>query len=279
MISPFGALKGMNLIVNGPGKASSFIFEYEDPAAAAGAINSLNGLNLAETRLVIQRVPRDMADMLLKPKEAKTTEPNGQAAAAGAPATLAAAGAAAGGAGGLAGLPGSGLGSSTVLRLDAMVTEADLADEAEVGEIAEDVREESGRFGAVLEVLIPKLGEKGCGSVFVSFETDDAASRAQKVMNGRAFGDTKVQASFFDPMRFAARDFDAPLFGPPPGLPPAQAAEAAPAAAPAASEPAAEPAAAAEPVPAAAAYNPFESDETKDQDGGDVPISTGDDLD
>jgi hypothetical protein len=48
-----------------------------------------------------------------------------------------------------------------VLKLDAMVTEADLQDSNEVADILEDVKEESRRFGTVKDVLIPSLGEPG----------------------------------------------------------------------------------------------------------------------
>lgn len=214
------------------------MFSYAEPEATSGALAALQGLELGEhTTLAFQRIAPAMAEALFDEGGDEGAAAAAAAAAAvgpgggGAAAALAiAAGAAAGRAeadGTAGGAVSPGLASSSVLRLDCMVGEADLASANDVAEIEEDVREESGRFGAVVSVLVPPLGAPGCGAVFVEFEAEEAAGRARRVMDNRAFGDGKVRAVFFDAALYHAGDLGKPLFAAPEAAP-----EAAPPAAP-----------------------------------------------
>ena len=254
-----------SLFQDSAGKSrGTFLFSYADPEVTSGALAALQGLELGEhTTLSFQRIAPPMAKALFDEggdegaaaaaeEEGGEVRPGGGAAAtaaieAGAEAGLAKAhgdmaDAAAASSGTAAEAPaapavaGTGLESSTVLRLDSMVGEADLASATDVAEIEEDVRDESARFGTVVSVLVPPLGAPGCGAVFVEFETEDAATRARRVMDNRAFGDGKVRALFFDSSMYHTGDLGEPLFAAPPQTAPAPAS--APAGAPVATAPA-----------------------------------------
>jgi len=248
MLLLYSHFVGISLIQDSAGKSrGTFLFSYADPEVTSGALAALQGLELGEhTTLSFQRIAPPMAKALFDEggdegaaaaaeEEGGEVRPGGGAAAtaaieAGAEAGLAkasgdmaaAAAAAAGAATDApeqpppAAVAGTGLESSTVLRLDSMVGEADLASATDVAEIEEDVREESARFGTVVSVLVPPLGAPGCGAVFVEFETEDAATRARRVMDNRAFGDGKVRAMFFDSSLYHTGDLGEPLFSAPP---------------------------------------------------------------
>ncbi len=102
---------------------------------------------------------------------------------------------------------------SHVLRLANMVTRQELADEEEYDDIVDDIREEiEDKYGTLRSVIVPKPASAGppadppgVGLVFVDFQDQAAAQKAQSVLNGRMFADRTVQASFFDQAAFNAQ--------------------------------------------------------------------------
>ena len=89
------------------------------------------------------------------------------------------------------------------LRLDNLLTESILADDAEFRECYEDIREECARFGKLARYVIPRKGHDLCGHdeadsgrVFVSYESVDEAERARAALDGREFDGQRVRASF-----------------------------------------------------------------------------------
>ena len=102
---------------------------------------------------------------------------------------------------------------SNVLRLANMVTRQELADEDEYDDIVDDIREEiEDKYGTLRSVIVPKPAPggptqdpPGVGLVFVDFQDQNAARRAQSVLNGRMFADRTVQASFFAQAAFDAQ--------------------------------------------------------------------------
>ncbi|KAK9852567.1 hypothetical protein WJX84_003127 [Apatococcus fuscideae] len=103
---------------------------------------------------------------------------------------------------------------SNVLRLANMVTRHELADEEEYDDIVDDIREEiEDKYGTLRSVIVPKPAPggptedpPGVGLVFVDFQEQAAARKAQSVLNGRMFADRTVQASFFDQAAFDAQE-------------------------------------------------------------------------
>jgi splicing factor U2AF subunit len=93
-----------------------------------------------------------------------------------------------------------------------MVTPEDLASDEDYNDIIEDTREECGRFGAVLNVAIPR-GQPGAvpgvGFVFVEFQDPHAAQQSAMALGARTFDGKRVEATFYDEQRFQAGDFSA----------------------------------------------------------------------
>jgi len=99
---------------------------------------------------------------------------------------------------------------SRVLSLNDMLDVEDLRDDVEYGEITEDMREECGKHGVVLEVRIPRPAAAGgdeivpgLGKVFVQYEEVAGAEAARKALHGRKFGGQIVVADFVDEAAFA----------------------------------------------------------------------------
>lgn len=69
-------------------------------------------------------------------------------------------------------------------------------------EICEDVREESAKFGTVLEIKIPRPSggsrqSAGVGKIFVKFDTPESTTKALKALAGRKFADRTVVATYY----------------------------------------------------------------------------------
>jgi hypothetical protein len=67
--------------------------------------------------------------------------------------------------------------------------------------------QECGKFGEVLDIVIPRPGEDGVGLIFVEFREAKEATAASVTLSGRTFDGRRVEASFYEESRFAARDF------------------------------------------------------------------------
>jgi|TARA_B110000967_G_scaffold202179_3_gene240568 splicing factor U2AF subunit len=89
----------------------------------------------------------------------------------------------------------------------------ELRDDQEFADIEEDVRDECGKFGAVVEVAIPRPagdGNKnvpGLGKAFVRYETVSGAAAARDALHGRKFGGKTVNADFIGLDAFERRAF------------------------------------------------------------------------
>jgi splicing factor U2AF subunit len=117
---------------------------------------------------------------------------------------------------------------TTVVRLSNCVTEAELMKDDEYKEIVEDMRDEGGRHGEVLEVLIPRpsppppppqpaaedgdnptpppppaASAQGVGKVYVKYAEVSSAMKAFQAMNGRKFSGNIVVAEFMSEENFA----------------------------------------------------------------------------
>jgi len=100
---------------------------------------------------------------------------------------------------------------SKVLMLENAVEEEDLKDDQEYNDLMEDMKEEAEKHGTVLKVTIPRPVEgqqvQGVGKVFIVFDFDAGASRAQASLNGRKFGDSVVKCTFMDEAKFNALEY------------------------------------------------------------------------
>ncbi|KAJ7066742.1 hypothetical protein C8F01DRAFT_1208809 [Mycena amicta] len=214
LLKSFGEIKAFNLVretanaiskasagrlaslnTNRPSQGFAF-FEYVDPTATDIAIQALNGMQLGDRFLVVQRasvgakpgmpgLPYDQFPEIPRP-----IMPAGD---------------------------NSG-GDARILLLLNMVTPEDLVDDEEFGDIYEDVKEECQNFGPVQDVRIPRPIKKekkwapgegqvsaqdalrvdeaaGVGRVYVKYEKADDATRAMKGLAGRSFAGRSIIAT------------------------------------------------------------------------------------
>lgn len=95
---------------------------------------------------------------------------------------------------------------TTVVELKQMLTLDDLTDDAEYEDILEDTREECASFGILKNIIIPRSGP-GATKIFLEYLTVEDAGSAINGLAGRTFGGRKVEAVYFDPVKFANQDY------------------------------------------------------------------------
>lgn len=194
ILTSFGQLKAFNLVKDTATNLSKgYAFcEYADPQITDTAIAGLNGMQLGDKKLIVQRAS------VGKPNE----EVGGSVATANAPVTLQ--------------VPGlhqaqGGNNATEVLCLMNMVTEAELIDDEEYEDIMEDVKEECNKLGQVksLEIPRPRAGQDvtGVGKIFVEFTNTEGSNKAMNALSGRKFATRVVLTSFYDPEMYHNRVF------------------------------------------------------------------------
>mmetsp|Transcript_61633 Transcript_61633/g.84742 ORF Transcript_61633/g.84742 Transcript_61633/m.84742 type:complete len:297 (-) Transcript_61633:429-1319(-) len=207
LLQPFGKLKAYNMLRSASGQSKgTVVFEFKDPEVTTGAFESLNGVALGEIKMLVQRVPPEMAATLLKPINDNSGDEPSE------------------GQGGRSGgidmatsdvQSGAVTGSNTVVEeedenesltsesvvivLSNMITEDVLKNNMveELEDVEEDVRDESDRFGCVKAIKIPRKDEYGAGKIFVEFSDVGGAAKARSVMDNRSFCGKRVKARFY----------------------------------------------------------------------------------
>lgn len=112
--------------------------------------------------------------------------------------------------------------ATNCLYLANLASCTDLLDETERADIADEVKDECNKRGAVLGVAVPTppadaVEKKEPGRVYVKFVEQAGAIAAQRALNGRTFGGNKVQAAFVPESDF--EQAQAGLWIPPPPTP------------------------------------------------------------
>lgn len=169
ILTAYGRLAAFNLIKDpqtGTSKGFAF-FEYSDTSVVDAACQSLNGTVLNNKTLTVRRATQHGA------------RPNGT--------------------------PGGGVDAASLVRkvtrvveLTNVVTEGELVDDEEYGEVCEDTEEEAKKFGPLESVAVPrpKDGGKGVGKVYLVYEKEADAEKAFAAMNGRDFDGRTVSAVY-----------------------------------------------------------------------------------
>ncbi|PPQ63301.1 hypothetical protein CVT24_006746 [Panaeolus cyanescens] len=201
LLKSFGELKAFNLVrENGTGASKGFaFFEYVDVNVTDVAIQSLNGMELGDRYLVVQRasvgakpgtpgllpnLPYDQFPEIPRPIMPAGKDPSTDA---------------------------------KILLMLNMVTAEDLVDDEEYGEIYEDVKEECTNYGELEDLRIPRPVKKdkgkwgegqinaqdaarldeaaGVGRVYVKYKTTEGANKALNALAGRSFGGRSIIAT------------------------------------------------------------------------------------
>lgn len=80
----------------------------------------------------------------------------------------------------------------------------DLIDDEDYDDNLEDiVQEVEKKYGKLSSIEAPRPGKEGVdppgvGLVFLAFENESGAKKAQLALNGRKYGENTIQSSFFD---------------------------------------------------------------------------------
>jgi len=191
LLSSFGQLRSFNLVMDtGTGLSKGFAFcEYLDPNITDQACAGLNGMQLGDKKLVVQRASVGKNPGTGQPVMMNMQIPGlsmDQVASAGSSAT-------------------------EVLCLMNMVMPEDLEDEEEYEDIVEDVKEECSKYGRVRSLEIPRpikgVEVPGIGKIFVEFDSVIDCQKAQQALAGRKFANRVVVSSFFDVEKYHRREF------------------------------------------------------------------------
>ncbi|MCJ1426782.1 hypothetical protein MMC29_004685 [Sticta canariensis] len=184
LLVAFGQLKAFVLVKDASTEESRGIAfcEYLDPAATDIAVEGLNGMELGNKNLKVQRASIGV------------TQASGLEMGVNAMSML-------------AGTTSTDLEEGRVLQLLNMVTPEELIDNQEYEEICEDIKEECEKYGQVLEMKVPRPSggsrqSTGVGKIFVKYDNADSARTALQALAGRKFADRTVVTTYFSEENF-----------------------------------------------------------------------------
>ena len=234
LVEAFGPTKSFMLVTDretGNSKGYGF-FVYQDQSVTDVAMQGLHGMQMGEKTLTVRRatgerrdgfgagpgagagaattnVPPPPPGIVPQPLDPASLQAQAMAHLAGG---AAAAAAAATGAPPPPPPPSASNPPSAVVSLGGMLDAEELRDDGEFADIEEDMREELGKFGALVEMVIPRPGAAGVpvpglGRVFARFADEAGATAARTALHGRKFGGRTVAADFIDVDAFERRAF------------------------------------------------------------------------
>jgi len=188
LLTAFGELKAYNLVKDtaSAGISKGYAFcEYADQNITDIAIAGLNGMAVADKRLIVQRhclgTKNPMAFMTHS-----------------------------------FGIPGVDLSQAVeptnILCLMNMCTVEDLVDEEEYHDLLDDVRSEAAKYGTLVSIKIPRpiIGREespGVGKIYLEYATSTDSRTASQALTGRKFANNAVLTSFYDPDLYAKDDW------------------------------------------------------------------------
>eukprot|EP00250_Pteridium_aquilinum_P016263 c23031_g1_i1 orf=557-2227(-) len=214
LLESFGPLRGFDLVKDwetGNSKGYAFCV-YQDPAVTDVVCAALNGLKMGDKTLTVRRASAgseqrpDQPDIFQQAQQQIAIQKLAlQAVGAG---TMAL--------GGL--MPGYPLGQAAgnviaavetptkVVSLNQLVSVDDLRDDQEYADIYDDIKEECGKFGTVVKLIIPRPqggGEvSGLGKAFVEYSDTEGARKAKSSLHQRKFAGNSVIATYYPEDKF-----------------------------------------------------------------------------
>ncbi|KAJ1766775.1 hypothetical protein IW140_001425 [Coemansia sp. RSA 1813] len=248
LLRAFGELKAFNLVRDSVMRVSrGFAFcEYEDPNVTDIACQGLNGMDLGDKRLVVQRASLgargggDGGQQDRRPQHQNQqpgqsqhqqqyqqpghqnrghryppdqyAQHNGYAQRQMAPPPPPHMAPAMHGQPPAGSVPG--MQATPIVQLLNMVTEGELEDDEEYADIVDDVRDECSNYGSVVDLRIPRnenmqadIKTPGVGKIFVQYASPAEATAALNALAGRQFMGRTVIASYITEDDFANRRY------------------------------------------------------------------------
>ncbi|KAI3777285.1 hypothetical protein L1987_47084 [Smallanthus sonchifolius] len=198
LLESFGALRGFDLVKDretGNSKGYAFCV-YQDLSVTDIACAALNGIKMGDKTLTVRRAnqgqiqpkPEQESILLHAQQQIALQRMMLQPGAIGTPPTK-------------------------VLSLTQVVTEEELINDEDYEDILEDMKVECGKFGSLVNVVIPRPnpnGESvaGVGKVFLEYADTESSTKARAGLNGRKFGGNQVVASFYPENKFNQGEYD-----------------------------------------------------------------------
>ncbi|CAI2734545.1 unnamed protein product [Schistosoma spindalis] len=201
LLLSFGPLKGFNLVKDGStGLSKGYAFcEYVDANVTDHACAGLNGMQLGDKKLIVQRasvgakhttgvLPQTLLSLPgLEDGTVQNTTGSGNITIR------------------------SGGPPTEVLCLMNMIETSELEDDEEYEDIVEDVRAECSKYGVVRSLEIPRpipgVEVPGVGKIYVEFASLIDCQKAATALTGRKFNQRLVVTSFFSPDNYHRREF------------------------------------------------------------------------
>ncbi|KAG0174019.1 hypothetical protein DFQ30_006347 [Apophysomyces sp. BC1015] len=188
LLQSFGELRAFHLVKESNGQSKGFAFcEYAEPTVTDLACEGLNDMQLGDRKLVVQRASQGAKHPVGIPGDVPAVFPF---------------------------IPVGGVKeeeATRVLALMNMVTPEELENDEEYQDIWDDIEEECGKFGTVMDLKIPRpvSGQiiSGLGKIFVRFENQEQAMAALKALAGRKFADRTVLSTFVDEDQYLAENY------------------------------------------------------------------------
>lgn len=209
LLESFGPLRGFDLVKDrdtGNSKGYGFCV-YEDQGATDVACAALNGLKMGDKTLTVRRAT--ISNGQVKSEQESILAQAQQHIAIQKMALQV----------GGVNLPGVGTDEATatptkILCLSEVITADELMDDGEYEEILEDMKDEGGKFGDLVSVVIPRpspSGEQseGLGKVFLEYADTTGCSNAREALSGRKFGGNSVIAVYYPEDKFYNGDYGA----------------------------------------------------------------------
>ncbi|XWS42032.1 hypothetical protein CRYUN_Cryun17cG0133900 [Craigia yunnanensis] len=196
LLESFGALRGFDLVKDretGNSKGYAFCI-YQDLSVTDIACAALNGIKMGDKTLTVRRANQGTTQP--KPEQESILQHAQQQIA-------------------LQRLILQPQGVPTkVVCLTQALSEDDLRDDEEYEDIVEDMKQEGGKHGALVNVVIPRPNSNGeplpgVGKVFLEYSDIEGSQKAQAAMNGRKFGENQVIAVFYPENKFSQEEYDA----------------------------------------------------------------------
>ncbi|KAH7961905.1 hypothetical protein HPB52_013249 [Rhipicephalus sanguineus] len=160
--------------------------EYVEVATTDQAIMGLNGMQLGDKKLIVQRASVGAKNSQMNQAPVQIQVPGLQ-------------------------LQGGAGPPTEVLCLMNLVCPEELKDEEEYEDILEDIHEECNKYGVVKSIEIPRpidgVEVPGCGKAYVEFNSVIDCQKAQQSLTGRKFSNRVVVTSYFDPDKYHRREF------------------------------------------------------------------------